>query len=112
MTITEKIMQGEFMSRKKKFVSVTVALLWLVLPGVQIDGHSQEKPAVSAGPGVQQSSTPQTPQPYPRAKRRGLTATVNLDVTPSTYTGPCPAVFTLKGQIYANKAMTVLYKIV
>lgn len=100
------------MARGKIFFSAVITLVCIAFLGFGANGYCQERSATSAGPGVQQSSTLQTPQPYPRTKRRGLTATVNLDVTPSTYAGPCPAVFTLNGHIYANKAMTILYKIV
>jgi hypothetical protein len=100
------------MARRKESLSVVLALVCMMFFGIQTDGHSQEKPAKPAGPVVQESPAIQRPYTHPRMKRRGLIVIVDLNVTPLTYAGPCPAVFNLKGQIYANKAMTVLYKIV
>lgn len=80
--------------------------------GVQIEGNSQEKSNIPEGSVVQQLPISQQPNTNPRMKSRGLIATAELSVTPLAYIGPCPAVFTLRGQIYANRAMTVLYKIV
>jgi hypothetical protein len=101
-----------FMERRIKFLSVVIILVGMMSSGIWIDGYSQEKPAIPAGPVVQQQPTTQQPYMNPRTKNRGLVVAADLNVTPLTYTGTCPAVFTLKGQIYANKPMTVLYKIV
>jgi hypothetical protein len=110
--IVDKIRRGGFMARRKESLSVVMVLVCMMFFGIQTDGRSQEKPAKSTGPVVQESPAIQQPYTHPRMKRRGLIVIVDLNVTPLTYTGSCPAVFTLKGQIYANKAMTVLYKIV
>jgi hypothetical protein len=110
--IVDKIGWGGFMARRIKYVSVIMTLVCMMFFGIRTDGRSQEKSAKPAGPVVQEFPTIQPPYTHPRMKRRGLIVIVDLNVTPLTYTGPCPAVFTLKGQIYANKAMAVLYKIV
>jgi len=100
------------MAKKITFISVMMALVGMMFLGIGIEAYSQEKPATPAGPIVQQQPTKQQLFTNPRTKMHGFIATAELNVTPLIYTGSCPAVFTLKGQIYANRAMTVLYKIV
>ena len=99
------------MKRKNSIIAVMM-LICMIIAGFTIDGYSQEKSNMPEGPVAQQTPTVKQPYMNPRAKRLGVVVIADLNVTPLEYTGTCPAVFTLKGKIYANKAMTVLYKIV
>ena len=64
------------------------------------------------GPAVIEPAPKEGIPPRPRSLGFGTEVKVHLNVTPFAHTGPCPAVFTLKGQIYVNKAATVLYRFV
>jgi hypothetical protein len=100
------------MVKKIRFLSVVMMLICSVFFGIRIDGHSQERPVSQEKHSIQESSNTQKPLENPRLKRVGILVTADLNVAPPTYTGPCPTVFTLKGQIYASKAVTALYKLV
>ncbi|MCX5806062.1 MAG: hypothetical protein NT010_08355 [Proteobacteria bacterium] len=99
------------MKRKSLMIDV-MFLTCMMLMGFTADVYSQEKSNIPEKPVVQQMPTKEQPYMNPRIKRRGIIVIADLNVIPLTYTGSCPAVFILKGQIYANKPMTVFYKIV
>jgi len=84
----------------------------MILSCFAVDGYSQEKSNIPEKPVVQQTPTAKELYINPHFKHRGLIVIADLNVTPLAYTGSCPAVFTLKGQIHANKPMTVFYKII
>ncbi len=100
------------MMQSRTFVAVLV-LTYLILIGITADGYSQQQSDPLKTPGKEQPSTAK--QPALRSPRRegiGLQVIVDLSVSPLVYTGSCPAVFTFKGRIYANKATEVLYKFI
>jgi hypothetical protein len=90
---------------------LVATLTGLVLMGLAANSYAQEKPGVPAGPSVQQSTQTQQQPLNPRRMWFGLKVVADLGVTPATYSGPCPARFVFTGQIYANKATPVEYKI-
>lgn len=101
--------------KKKNSMAAIVMLACILLSGFIVDGNSQEKSTIDTieeAPLVEQ--TPSINELYinPRFKHRGIIVIADLNVTPLEYTGTCPAVFTLKGQIHANKPMTLFYKII
>jgi hypothetical protein len=100
------------MVKRKKSLSFIIALGCMIFFGILVDGYAQGNSNTPAGPVVQQQPTTRQPYTNSRMKRRGFVVIADLNVTPLMYTGSCPTIFTLKGQIYANKPMTVLYKIV
>jgi hypothetical protein len=91
---------------------VAMVLTCVMLAGYTVDGHSQEKSNIPGGLVVQQAPKMEELYTNPRLKRHGFVVVADLNVTPLAYKGLCPAVFTLKGQIYANRPMTVLYRII
>ncbi len=98
--------------KKENLMIVGIILICMTFAGFTVDVYSQEKSDVQEGPVVQKPATTQKQYTNSRMKRSGLVVIADLNVTPLMYTGQCPATFTLKGQIYANSPMTVLYKIV
>jgi hypothetical protein len=101
------------MARRRTLLSAVMMMACIAFLGIRTDGHAQENRAASREkPVIQQSPPSQALQPYQRTKRRGLIVVADVSVTPLTYSGSCPAIFTLKGQIYVNEPMMVLYKII
>lgn len=90
-----------------------LVLAGLILIGFSDDGYSQQQPDTLQKPGKEQPSTAIQPTlRSPRLDGLGLQVIADLSVSPLVYTGSCPAVFTFKGRIYANKATEVLYKFI
>jgi hypothetical protein len=94
--------------------SVTVlALACLIFIGFSADGYSQPQSDTVQTPKKEQPPTVRQPTvTWPRRQAAGLQVIADLSVTPLTYTGLCPAVFTFKGQIYANRATVAQYKFI
>ncbi|MEI6153358.1 MAG: hypothetical protein WCQ90_04645 [Deltaproteobacteria bacterium] len=91
---------------------IMMVLGWLVFTGLAIDGYSQEKPYIPEKSVLQEPSDMQRPYKYSSRQRLGLIVIPDLTVDKATYTGPCPAVFTFKAYIYANRATDLYYKLV
>jgi hypothetical protein len=92
---------------------ILLAATCLLLMGLSANGYSQQQSETVQSQGAKQP--PAAPQPalkWPRREAAGLQVVADLSVTPLNYTGSCPATFTFKGQIYANRATEVQYKFV
>jgi hypothetical protein len=81
-------------------------LACLVFSGFSANVFSQQQSDTLQAPGAKQ------PKTWPRRQAVGLKVIADLTVSPRAYTGPCPAVFTFKGRIYANRATSVQYKFI
>jgi hypothetical protein len=87
-------------------------LTCMILMGLTLDGYPEQESKQPESPGMAQPPT-QQPSPVPLRKQRvGLQLIADMTVSPLSHTGPCPARFTFKGQIYANKAITIHYRFV
>jgi hypothetical protein len=92
---------------------VVLALVCLIFFGFSGDGYAQQQPDTQQAPGKTQPPTVTQPaRTWPRRQAVGLVVIADLGVSPMNYKGPCPAVFTFKGQIYANRATAVSYKFI
>jgi hypothetical protein len=90
-----------------------LVLACMILIGFLADGYSQQQSDTLQVPGKEQPPTVQQPTlKWPRREAAGLRVIADLSVSPLAYTGSCPAVFTFKGQIYANRATKVQYKFI
>jgi hypothetical protein len=96
---------------KRKSLSVFTALVCILFLSAGVNGRAQEGPEPKNKLIAQGLAGTSKPIENPRMRHVGVVVIADLNVTPLTYTGPCPATFTLKGQIYANKATTVHYKL-
>jgi hypothetical protein len=94
--------------------SVTILVLaCLILLGFSVEGLSQQQSDTLKTPGKEQSSPAKQPTlKSPRREAAGIEVIADLSVTPLEYTGSCPAVFTFKGWIYANRSTRVEYKFI
>ncbi|MDD5009409.1 MAG: hypothetical protein PHU49_16565 [Syntrophorhabdaceae bacterium] len=101
------------MVKTKRLLFAITALMFLIFGGCfTISGYSQDKPGVIDNPEVKK---PQKIQRGPALLRKlmiGLEIIADLTVSPEKYEGPCPGRFTLKGQIYVNKPVTIQYRFV
>lgn len=100
---------------RRRSITIVVALACLMLTGFTVRGNSQEKSDTPQGPSGQQPTTVEEqvtrPQRWPTALA-GLELIADLTVTPVTYEGPCPALFTFKGKISVNRPVAVYYRFV
>jgi hypothetical protein len=113
--VTTKDVRREDMKGWRGLALIFVALVSLFFAGPAGVAWGQEEKdgeAVSE-PSQEEESRPIRGTPFaPRRLGFGMEVIINLNVIPAVPAGSCPAVFTLKGQIYINKAATVLYKFV
>jgi len=100
---------------KRTSVVITKLLTCLILMGFAAHGYSQEESKPVQNPETQRPAKlpmlKKRPDRYPTALA-GLEVLVDLTVSPPTYTGSCPAVFTFYGKITVNRATIVQYRFV
>ena len=100
---------------KRTSVVITKLLMCLIFMCFTVNGYSQEESTPIQNPETQQPAKPQMlkkrPPRYPTALA-GLEVLADLSVSPTTYTGPCPAVFTFKGKITVNRETIVQYRFI
>lgn len=98
------------MDQKRKPFVITMLFTCLILIGFTVDGYSQEKSETIQKPETQKPVKKLSPR-YPTALA-GLEVLADLSVSPPSYTGKCPTVFTFKGKITVNRPATVQYRFV
>jgi hypothetical protein len=99
------------MTLKDGTFTAGMMLACAIVMGNAVNGHSQETSATPRTSMVKEPMTQQSPMNR-RSLVLGLEVIADLTVDPPTYTGPCPGAFTLKGQIYVNKPITIQYRFV
>ncbi len=97
------------MMQSRTFVAILV-LTGLILIGYSDDGYSQQQSDTLQSPGKQKTTNQNIT--WPRKQGGRIQVVADLSVSPLVHTGSCPAVFTFKGRIYANKATAVTYKFI
>jgi hypothetical protein len=100
---------GLVMTQSRNFLAILV-LACLIFFGVSADGYSQQQSGDSQTPGKEQKTN--KIMTWPRRQGGSIQVVADLSVSPLVHTGSCPAVFTFKGRIYANKATAVTYKFI
>src|SRR5512147_460480 len=100
------------MAQKRRSPIIVIVWMCLSLTGLTVSGYPQEKSESPPKPEVKQPPNVQKLPLSPRRQNIGLLVIADLSVTPFTHTGPCPALFTFTGQIYANRPTTISYKFV
>ena len=93
---------------QKRNPLLIVLFTCLFLAGLTVPGYPQEKSEPTQTPAKKLAKPPAR---YPTAIA-GLEVLADLSVSPSSYTGQCPAVFTFKGKITVNRATTVQYRFI
>jgi hypothetical protein len=98
------------MEKKGRMTRVVlgISLIFIVFT---INGHAQQGADTSKPAGKQQ------PTGRPQIQNRfmwqvGVEVIADLSMDELAYTGPCPKVFTFKGRIYSNRAMTLHYRFI
>jgi hypothetical protein len=100
------------MTKRMRLDIVLVAAACFMLMCFTVKADSQEESGALQNPAEQQTPAVQKPPVSIKKQWAGLTVTAELSISPLTYVGTCPATFTIKGVIYANRAVEVLYKFV
>lgn len=98
------------MAQKRRLMIIRMLFTCLILACLTVPGYSQEKSEPKQTPAKPGKGFKLTPR-YPAALA-GLEVLADLSVSPSSYTGQCPAVFTFKGKITVNRAATVQYRFI
>jgi hypothetical protein len=113
---------GDIMTNRIRTVTILAAVMFFIIAALGTRAYSEEEPDEETIDSAQETLEPpqeEESQPaiggiilHPRRLGFGIEVDIRLSVIPAVHTGPCPAVFTLKGQIYASKATKVLYKFI
>jgi hypothetical protein len=112
-SVSTQIRQNRgIMVRGKRSFFVFMVMTCLILMIFAVDGYSQDKPDSLQAPSGQQTPTVQQPSVSIKKEWLGLVVTTELSASPLTFAGTCPATFTIKGVIYANRATAVQYKFI
>lgn len=95
------------MAKNKRLVIIVIMLVCMMFVGFNNNGFSQEKSGIP-------EKLPTEKQPFQNRfqQQAGLEVIADLSANQLAYTGACPTVFTFKGRISTNRAMTVHYRFV
>jgi hypothetical protein len=99
------------MAKRKIPRIIILFLTGLMFMGLATNGYSQQVLETSSMP-VAGQKQPTERQPFQNRFQwqAGLEVIADLHGDKLAYTGDCPTVFTFKGSIYSNRAMTVHYR--
>jgi hypothetical protein len=100
------------MQEERTLISINVLVcLFVIIFSANV--YSQQKSGGPQGLETQQNSEePKNLGSWPRRDAISIEVLADLSVSPLTYSGSCPAIFTFKGRITANRKTAVQYKFI